>query len=203
MRRRALFPVILLSALPVFAQPGERQTEAKKDLQEGEGTDNTTIWKTANFVLLAGALGYLMAKRGGGFFESRTAGVRRGIDDAARLKRDAETRYAEIDERLRKLGSQIEELREEAKRESAAERERIRCDTERDLQRIQAQTRQEIEAGAKAARQELRAYGAELAVDLAATKLKTQLTPESDSDLVQGALRDLAQRSDGQAVRAS
>ena len=164
---------------------------------------NEILWKVANFAVLAGALGYFISKKASGFFASRTADIRRGIEEAWRLRKDAEARYAEIEQRLANIGAEIDGVRKQAGEESAAEGERVRAETGRDMKKIQVQAEQEITAAAKAARQELRAYAAGLAIELAEKKIREQLTPDSDNVLVEAMLHDLDQRANAPAARPS
>ncbi|MGD0014321.1 MAG: ATP synthase F0 subunit B [Bryobacteraceae bacterium] len=182
-------------------QPTEPRGGAAEEHQAGPGTDRTTLWKTANFILLAALLGYFGYKRGGAFLAARSAGVRRSLEEAAQLKQEAEARCAEIERRLASLAQEIEELRGRARQESEAEGERLRRESQRTSEKIQAQAEQEIAAAGKAARQELRAYAAGLAVDLAARKIRDRLTPDSEQALVQATLRDLGRRPAAQAER--
>jgi F-type H+-transporting ATPase subunit b len=182
--------------IALAAQHGETQ-------QHGESGDRTTLWKLGNFVILAGIAGYFIYRKGGAFFAGRTAEIRRGLTEAARIKTEAEVRYAEVERRLAGLGAQVESLRQQAHEESGAEGERLRRETERELKKIQAQTEQEISMAVKAARQELRAYSAELAVGLAAGKIRARLTPEADGALVASMVHDLGNRFPGQPGRAS
>ncbi len=175
--------------------------------QHGEsahgGADNTTLWKLLNFVLLAAAAGFVIYKKAGGFFAARSAEIQRGLVEAAKLRADAESRYAEMERRLKALGAEVESLRKQAREESAAERARAQAETERDLKRIQEQAEQEISAAAKSATQRLRAYSAELAVDLAAAKLRQRLTPDQDGAIVEAMVEEIGDRFAGQAMRAS
>lgn len=189
------FAALLLAvALPAA---GEAKNHA-----EGE-SDRLLPWKVANFVLLAGALGYVIYRKGGPFFAARTASIRRGLEDAARANREAQERYAEVERRLAGLGVQIETLKTMAREESGAESERLRADSERALQKIRLQTEQDIASAAKAARQELRAYAADLAVSLAERRIRERLTPDSENALLGAMLQDLDRRSDAQAARTS
>ncbi len=154
-------------------------------------------------MILAAALGYLIYKKGGSFFAARSAEIRRGLVEAAKVKADAEAQYAEMELRLKRIGVEVENLRERAREESAAESARARAETERDFKKIQAQAEQEIQAAANSARQELRAYSAELAVGLAAAKIKERLTPETDKTIVDAMIGEIGNRFTGQAVRAS
>jgi F-type H+-transporting ATPase subunit b len=169
----------------------------------GGGTDNTTLWKLLNFGLLVLAAGYIIYKKAGGFFAARSSEIRRGLTEAAKVKADAETRYAEMERRLNALGAEVEALRKQAREESAAERARAQAEIERDLKRIQAQAEQEISAAAKSARQRLRTYSAELAVELAAAKIRQRLTPDKDKAIVESMVEEIGDRFAGQAMRAS
>ncbi len=169
--------------------------------QHGEsshgGADNTTLWKLLNFAILAVALGYVIYKKGGGFFAARSAEIQRGLVEAANAKADAEARYAEMERRLKHLGLEVANLRQRAREESAAESARAREETERHLKAIQAQAEQEIRAAANSARQQLRAYSAELAIGLAAAKIKERLTPETDKAIVDAMIGEIGNRFTG------
>ena len=177
-------------------------TAAEKAKSEGE-SDRLLLWKVANFVLLAGALGYVIYKKGGPFFAARTESVRRDLEDSARANREAQARYAEVERRLGNLGAEIEKLKPQARAESAAEGERMRAESERAFLKIRQQMQQDIASAAKAARQELRVYAAELAVGLAERRIRERLTPDSETALLGAMLKDLDRRSGSPEARVS
>ena len=179
-----------LGALTLAAQHGEAST------------DHTTQWKLVNFLILAVLVGYFIYKKAGGFFAGRTAEIQRGLVEAARLKAEAEERCAAMELRLANLDAEIESLRRQATEESSAAGERLRGETQRGLERIQAQVEQEIATSAKAARHQLRAYSAELAVGLAAGKIRERMTPEADSAMVASMVEELGHRNPGQPGRS-
>ncbi len=148
-------------------------------------------WKWANFIILAGVLGYFIYKKAGGFFRSRTEAIRQGIEEADRLRRDAERRVAEIELRMNNLQADIDSLRKTAREEMAAENERLRRETEESLQKIRQQAEQEISSAATAARHEVRAHAAELALGLAASKIRDRLSPAADDLLIASFLDEL------------
>lgn len=170
---------------------------AAEEHAAGAETSHLDLWKLANLVLFAGVLGYALWKKAGGFFRSRSEQIRTGIAEAARLKQDAEVRYAAVERRLANLGADIERLRARAREEAAAEQARVREEMERDLKKIQAEAKREIAAAAQAARQELRAHSAELAVGLAAAKIRRRLTPEIQDTLVSSVVGDLERQAAG------
>lgn len=160
------------------------------------GHGPSRVWVWANFFLLGGGLGYLAAKQGGPFFKQRGEQIRKGIEEASRLKTDAEARAAAIEKRLASLAADIEQLRQQGAREMAAESERIASESRQAAARIRADAEQEIAAAAKSARRQLRIYAADLALQLAEEKIRAELTAESDAGLLQdfaGRLRRLAE----------
>ncbi len=171
--------------------------------EKGEPADHTELWKFANFVILAGIVGYFIYKKGGAFFAGRTEEIQRGLSEAGKLEADSEARYAEMERRLAELGAQIETLRQQAHEEGGAEGERLREETARELKKIQAQSEQDIASAAKAARQQLRSDAADLAIGLAAGKIRERLTPASDGALIDSTVRELASRDAGQPGRVS
>jgi F-type H+-transporting ATPase subunit b len=143
-----------------------------------------TLWKIANFAILAGGLGYLFVKKGKPFFEERTAEIRKGIETAAAEKRAADARFAEIERRLASLDAEIGALRASAKEEMNAESERIRQETAQRLARIHEHAEQEILSITKMAREALKSDAAALAIDFAGRRIRNRITPEVQHDLV-------------------
>jgi F-type H+-transporting ATPase subunit b len=215
--KRSIFLLLLTLCLAAFTAAQEHQQPAMPEHSgpaaehgaqgEGEGgghgEKNLDTWKWINFAILAGIVGYAIYKKGGVFFAGRTAEIRRDLEASARMKADAEARYADVERRLAKLGDDIAELKKQAQVESAAEGERIRHETERNIAKIRAQAEQDIASAATAAQQELRAHAAALAVALAQRKIGERLTPEADAALVQGMAAEIERRGAPQEARIS
>jgi F-type H+-transporting ATPase subunit b len=159
--------------------------------KSGGGEEGLEVWKWANFAILAGALGYGIAKKGGPFFQSRSQEIRKGIAEAEELRKNAELKAADVDRRLANLGIEVEQLRVSARSEQAAATERLRQETAAELTRIQEHATREIDSAAKAARVELKRYAARLAIDLAEQKLRARMNAESQSALVDNFVRNL------------
>ena len=147
--------------------------------------------KWANFLLLAGLMGYFIGKNAGPFFAARSAGIRKDMEDSLRQKQDAEARAAEVDRRLANLEKDIALLRGQGEREAQAETERMAQQTQAKIAKIQAHAEQEIASAGKAARMALRSYSAELAMGLAEQKVRARMTPDTEDALVQGFVRNL------------
>jgi F-type H+-transporting ATPase subunit b len=164
---------------------------------EGKAEGVSPVWAWANFAILAGALGYLIAKYGGPWFAARSTAIRKGIAEAEEIRKQAEDRAAEVDRKLAGLQSEIELLKAAAHNEQAAEAERIRQQTAGDLARLREHAASEIVAAGKTARLELKRYAAQLAIDLAEQKIRRQMTPDVQAALIEGFTRDLHQPSAG------
>lgn len=167
----------------------------------GHGAPSMTGWKWANFALLAGGLGYLIAKKAPAFFQDRTAQIQKGIVDAAKLKADADARAALIEKKMAELGAEIEALRAGARKESEAEYQRLREETALQFAKIQVQAERDIASAAKAARMELKIQAADLAIGLAEKQLLGRITAQAGRGLVAGFVKDLEhQASAGRGV---
>jgi F-type H+-transporting ATPase subunit b len=155
------------------------------------GHGGLELWKWANFLVLAGGLGYLVGKNAGPFFSARSHQIRKDMVEAQEARREAETRAADVDRRLAALDSEIAALRADSQREAQAETERLARHTASEIAKIQANAEREIASAGKAARTELKRYAAELAIALAEQRLRDRITPETQHALVRGFVRDL------------
>ena len=169
--------MVCFMAAPIFAE----------DKEDG----SLQIWKWANFLVLAGGLGYLIGKKGGPFFAARSVKIRKDMIEAGDVRNQAEVRAAEVDRRLANLEAEIAALRAESGKEEQAETGRFGRHTAAEIAKTQAQAEQEIAAAGKAARMELKRYCADLAVGLAEQKIRARMTPETEDALVRGFIRDL------------
>lgn len=168
-----------------------------------EAAGNDIWWKVGNFLILAGLIGYLIYKKGGAFFRARTEQIRRDLKESAEIRADAERRFAEVERRLTHLDAEVAGLRERAQEESRAEGERIRAEGRAEIEKTLKQAEQDVASVAKEARQKLRAEAAELAVGLAAVRIRAQLTPEADRVLVDSMVHELESGPEGLRPEAS
>lgn len=175
----ALLALSLSSVALAQENPETKRPETKTEESE---PSSTLMW--ANFAILMIGLGYLVSKSAPAIFRAREEEIRGGIDDAARKKKEAEDRAADIDRRLAGFGSEIENLRRGVSTEMSSEADRIRQETVKLVRRIEEQAGQEIGFLTKSARQELRKYSAGLALDLAQQRVKQRMNRETQHELV-------------------
>ena len=114
---KKLLIVLLFATLSAWAQEHEPATAAHEGKEAAAGEQelsNEIWWKWATFAILAGALGWLIVKYGGPFYRSRASSIREGIEEAHKVKVEAEAKAAEIESRIADLSSAVEKLRQEA-----------------------------------------------------------------------------------------
>ena len=180
----------LLSALgfaqdhaPTPAAPAEGQAATPAaghgEAKHEEG-DPMMIWKIINFGLLAAGLGYLASQHLPVFFAGRTAEIQKDLAEARQLKTQSDAKAAAMEQRMAKLGVEIETLRSQGKAQIAAEGDRIRKETELALTKLQASAAGEIESMTKAAKHELKNYSVQLAMDMATEKIRARSGMESN-----------------------
>jgi F-type H+-transporting ATPase subunit b len=190
--RRATLAVALGLAFASYAAPQESSATQKNEADQG---DKWIWWKWANFVILAGGLGYLIRKNVPQLFQKQSADIQSALAEAAKIKQDAAAYAASIETRLANLQDELQQLRERAHSEMTAESERIRRETEHHLQRIREQTAQEIELMTRAAKDELRKYAAELAIGLAEERIRFRMNPDTQQLLAESFLHDMHERA--------
>lgn len=175
-------------------QPDSGAASGQSEAESGEGA-GMMGWMWANFVVLAGGLGYLAAKNAGPFFESRSRKIRQGIAEAEIVRKEAEERAAQVAHRLANLESDVAALRHSSKAEIEAETARMAARTTAEIAKIRAQAESEIAAAGKASRAELKRYSAQLAVGLAEQKVLARMNEQTQAALLEAFVHDLANPS--------
>lgn len=175
-----LLPALLLAG-SFHALPAQDKAQLAEEARvPGDSESGMLGWKWANFAVLVAGIGYLAVKIGGPYFEARTAGIRKGLDEADRARQEAGARVAEVNAKLANLGAEIEQLKAMLHAEQERHADRLRREAAEEIARIRTQGERQIDALAKASRQALKIYSADLAIDLAEQKIRAQLTPDAE-----------------------
>ena len=181
-RRAAL---ILLLALPLFLA---------MSAEEGGHSSATAdfLGKVFNFVLLFGALGYLMRKPIKAMLAKRTADVGETIREAAAGRTEAESKDAESRAKLAGLEGEVLALKAAAQAEGRRETERIANAAAEEAERLKKFTRQELDEQARRGVGELKAYAAARAAEIARERIRRRLTPEAHAALIDKSIDKLS-----------
>jgi F-type H+-transporting ATPase subunit b len=188
----AMFPLVATPAASgttaVQAEPRPQESPAAKEAEQGgeahKGGWLAVIAKTVNFAILAGVLVYFLKTPLLGYLDSRITKVREDLVTAAQTREAATRQLAEIEARLGALPAELETLKARGAEEIAAERARIERAAEAERQRLLEHTRREIEMRLRVARRDLVAHAADLAVQIASTRIRRSITPDDQARLI-------------------
>ncbi len=160
-RFAALLGTLLLAALPARAA-------------EGAGVADL-VYPALNLLLLLAVLAVVLRKPIRGFFGDRRVRIQGEIEQAARLCKEAEDRYATWQTRLSELDAELERIRSTGRQRAETERERILEAARAAAARIRHDAGVAVEHELRRAREQLREDAADLAVELASDLLREQL----------------------------
>jgi F-type H+-transporting ATPase subunit b len=188
---RRLVLILAFAAFGAWAQEHAAPAHGEAE-HKSEGPAEVSIWwKWANFAILAGGLGYMVAKNAPAYFASRNEEIRKGLEEGAELQREANARTAAMEARLKNLDTEIAELKSKSKAEIRAEGDRIQAETQAAMAKIQAHAESEIASAAKFERAQMKIYAADLALKLAEEKLRGRVNSQVDAGLMQSFLKGL------------
>jgi len=157
----------------------------------GHGTEAAhaeTIWPTIarlfNFAVLVGGLVYFLRSPLAQHLASRTQQIRGGLEAARETTATATAQLAEIDRRLQSLPAELEALRARGVEEIAAEERRIQAKAEAERKRLVEEMQRDVDVRIRVARQALTEHAADLAVGLAADRVRQTITDADQARLI-------------------
>jgi len=124
--------------------------------------------------------------------KTRKANILRGMDEAARMKRDAEKRLAEYEEKLLRIEEEVERVRREMRAGAEAERVRILADARARRERMEKDAELLVAQELAGAREEVKRELITAAVTSAASSVKERLKAEDQQRLADEYLAGLA-----------
>lgn len=151
----------------------------------------TGLAKLVNLVIFVAILYLLLRKPTREYFRRRLAEVRETLDKAAREKKQATDKLAELDTRLNRLDADLREIGAQAERDAAAERERMQAEYKKGVEKIRETAAREVETAKQVALADLRAFTATSAVEMAEQMIRRDMTPADDAILVANAGKEL------------
>lgn len=130
--------LLALSAQPAFAASGPFFS-----------LRNTDFIVTLGFLVFVGILVWFRVPQLiGSLLDRRAAGIRNDLDEAKRLREEAQEIYASYERRQREVKSQADEIVANARREATAQAEKAKADLARSIER-RLQTAQDQIASAE------------------------------------------------------
>jgi len=152
------------------------------------------LWKFVNllvFIILALYLHRRFGRPVREALRSRGDGIKRELLRAREERDQALAKLAEVESRFASLDAEVATVRERARAEADAEKQRITAATEEEIAKSREQAKREIENAGKAARHELRRFAAATSVRLAEEILEREIGPEDDARLTSLSVQEL------------
>jgi F-type H+-transporting ATPase subunit b len=175
--------IFFFTALPALAAEGAEPDPA--DSPAG------LIFRWLNFLLVFGGIGYLIAKFGGAFFRGNAKEIAASIVEATAVKAEAERELHEVETKIARLDHDVAEMREEARRNWAAESERLYASGQAEIEKINLAARGELAASERVAQQQVREIAASMAVERAAALVNSKMNAEIRARMFQSFLNEL------------
>ncbi|MGE5326130.1 MAG: hypothetical protein ACM3NO_03770, partial [Deltaproteobacteria bacterium] len=167
------------AALAFQAEP-EHEDTAKEDAAE----KRELIYKIINFVILAGALGFVLRKPMAEFFSGRSAGIRKALEEGTAALKESHAKLDAVEAKLNRLAEEIAAFRASAEKEMQAEHQRMAEETAREAEKILETARVRIDTATRGAKLDLQAFTAQRAMELAEQMIRQRLDEPSHQRLV-------------------
>jgi F-type H+-transporting ATPase subunit b len=137
-----------------------------------------------NFAILLGGLIYFLRAPVAGYLAARSQQIRGGLESARETTDRATARLAELDQRLKSLPGELEALRKKGVEEIATEERRIQAQAEAEKKRLVDDVQRDIDVRVRVARKQLAEHAADLAVGLAADRVRQTITDADQARLI-------------------
>jgi F-type H+-transporting ATPase subunit b len=133
------------------------------------------MWRSLNFLVLAGILYWLVGKKAKAFFTGRHEGIRTALADAVAAREAAEMKFREYSAKLDKATEEIEQISAMIKAQGLSEKERLISDARKSAGKMEEDTRTRMEQEFKKASQQLHDEAVLLSARMAEELLKKQI----------------------------
>lgn len=152
------------------------------------------FWVLAAFVLVIGLAWKPVSRAVGAGLDSRANQIKGKLDEARRLREEAQEMLAKFERQQREAASEAEEMIRKAKQDAEFIRENARKELADRIERRTALAEQRIAQAEAQAAKDVKALAADLAVEAAAKILTDNLTKTQRNALVKDAAGELAKR---------
>lgn len=175
----------MLAAGPAFAAAGQPFFSLR----------NTDFIVTISFLLFIGILIYFGIPRIiGNLLDKRAEGIRNDLQEARRLREEAQEIYASYERRQRDVKTQAEEIVANAKREAEAQANKAKADLQTSIARRLKGAEDQIAGAESDAVRAVRDRAVQTAVAAASEILRKQVASGSRSAGIDAAIEDVSRR---------
>ena len=152
--------------------------------QEGPNWLNF-FWRSVNFIVLAGVIYWLLAKKTKEFFAGRHKGIRTALAEAAAAREAAEKKFQEYSAKLDKATGEIEQISAMIRSQGLSEKERIIAEAKKAAEKMKEDTQTRIEQEFKKASQQLQSETVRLSTQMAEELLRKHIQAKDHEAMVE------------------
>lgn len=149
------------------------------------------LWKFFNLALFTAVAIYILRRPISAALATRREAIKQELVHAQQTKARAVEKLAEADSQLSRLDGDVRTVHEQSRHEADAERQRVAAAGAREIEKLKQQAEREIETADKVARKALRQFFAQKSVEVARDKVRTQMRPEDDRQLIEQSIGEL------------
>lgn len=148
-------------------------------------------WKFINFAIFAIGLIVLLKKPVADFWAKRTNDLKTEIEDAKRLRAEAQARHRELEARWSRIAGEVNGLAKSLKEEGEAERVKMVQDAQALSVRMKSDSEKIVEQEVRRAKEILKAQAVQLAMELADRLIRENIRLEDQQKMAEQYLIDL------------
>jgi len=165
---------------------------------DGHGASNEVllkdfIYRTINFVVMAGIIYYFTAKLFRKAMADRRQKIEKDLEEARTARTEAEAKYQEMTVKLQKASEEMEKIRQSIQREGEIEKEKILANAHRAAEKIRADAEKMAAREVERAKSGLRQEASRLAIALAGELLKKNVNAEDQERFVSEYLKNVGE----------
>jgi len=149
------------------------------------------LWRFLNLAIFVAIMIYLLKKPLGEAFKAKRETIRAELIKAEAERQAALAQLTATEAKLARLDTEAEMIRQRAAQEADAEKTRINEQSEFEISKLREQANNEIERTGKQIKIELRRFSAEESIRLAEEKIRREINPEKDAQLVKANIQSI------------
>lgn len=143
------------------------------------------LWRVIVFVIFAFILYKILKDPFLKMLSKRTEDIQKAIKDAEIAKNQAEIELTNYKLKLSEMNRELEVMKERAIKTSESEKAKILEDADKTIQKLKEYAESLIESDLKRAKEELRVEAFLMALKIAEDKLKADLSPQKQKELME------------------
>ena len=147
-----------------------------------------------DFLVYVGILVFLLKKPTQAFLQSRRANLTKDIEEARKMREEAQARLKEYDARLGSLEEEIQGILDDARAAGEKERQRIMVEASKAAERMRLDAQERLAQETRKLQLELKQRMVDMSVDIAERIISEQISDTHRRNMVGDYIADLEQR---------